>query len=389
MTNSDIAGAGFTVTGADPSAINFANLCGTYYMVGGSGVLSSGSIAKSYIGLPAHYKARVTFFFMKIDAWNNNKVMVTANTIDVSPSPSITFNSSTDSSIMKLCGTTASTEAFRPVDIYFDHNLSNLDLLITTDLPFSTSASWGIWDLSVYINICNLAYCTSCNGPDVFNCLSCVDGTFLQTSPGPSTCESICPDGFFSQSSTNTCPQCDTSCKTCSGPLSTNCLTCLDGTFLLVNGASFTCTQCPAGYWPDTSNNLCSSCDQNCKTCTDGSPFGCASCDPSKYFFDKICYSRCPIGYYGVNDTMTCNNTCPNSTFAYDGSNTCCPCNNCDKCNGFQINECTVCSSNQYLEEGKCVSTCSPDHFINIGNLSCDSKIYLFYNDFFSYKKFN
>ena len=265
-------------------------------------------------------------------------------------------------------------EAVRPIDVIFNHDSISLLLEITTDLTVSpTVASWGIFDLSVLIDTCH-SLCKTCNEASQFDCLSCNDQLFLQVSPGPSSCESLCPEKFYSDVNTNTCLPCSTSCKACSGPLNTNCLTCPSGNFLVISGTSFTCSTCPTGSWPDSTSGVCMSCDPSCLTCSAGTYKDCLGCIGTKCFYDNQCWSKCPDGTFGVNGTMTCETSCPTNTFPYEGSNTCWPCNNCIKCVGIADNQCTVCPKGQLLEEGKCVNSCSLTHFVKPANASCDSK---------------
>ena len=381
MSNSYVAGNNFIVTNGE--AGNLANYCGSsyyssYYILGGPnnvGEVPLTSIEKNYTGLPPHYQARVTFFFIKIDNWNNNSLIFKVDNKVILTN--LYFNATTDSSVMKICGDSTYTEARRPVDLLFNHSNAYLHLIITTDLPLTvTRASWGIYDLSVTLLECSLTYCLTCSGPTPSDCLSCVNGLFLQ-STAPSTCESICPDGYYSDQINNNCDICDSSCKKCSGASSSECLSCNTGKYLSVSGTSFQCISvCPVGYYGD-SDNVCQKCDSTCKTCNGGTQQSCIDCDLPRYLLDNQCFSNCPGSYYGENTTATCIQECPSGTFPYEASKICGPCNNCLKCNGFAINKCTVCASNQYLQEGICVTSCSMDHYVNPGNFSCDSNKYI------------
>ena len=366
--------AGFSVVNA--ATTDYANSCSSYYVVGGPGVLGSlGSIKKSYTGLQAHFKARITFFFLKIDDWNNNQVIVTADTISIPTN--LFFSSSDDSSIMKLCGTATHTEAVRPVDLVFSHSNSNLDLEITTDLAVpASSASWGIYDLTVLLDICNTLFCITCSGPTASDCLSCISGFFLQNIPGPSNCESTCPDGFYSDTATKTCLPCGSDCIKCSGPSSNECLSCPSGTYLLIANGAGTCTnQCPTTHFTSLDEGICQSCDSTCKSCNGGTTKHCLSCDLPKYLLGNQCFNQCPDIYFGDNSTAKCVEECPEQTFPYNISKICCPCNGCKSCDGFGENECTSCNSVQFLEGSSCVSSCSQGYILNVQNASCDGNI--------------
>lgn len=364
---------GFTVSGA--ASADYGKPCSTYYLAGGPLNMGAGSyIEKMYSGLAAHFRARVTFFFVKVDSWNGESVLVYQDGSSVATS--LTFSATEDSSVMKLCGNSGSSEAIRPVDLVFLHSSSSLTLKITTSLAGAASAaSWGIYQLTVSIDTCNSVYCTSCSGPTASDCLSCISGLFLQAA-GPSTCESLCPDGFYSDSSTNTCPNCNTACKKCSGPSANECLSCNAGKYLLVQAGTSQCVDsCPSTHYPDNDNN-CMPCDTTCATCSGSLPTNCKSCSLPRYYIDGQCVLQCPGAYFGENSTATCIRDCPDQTFGYSVSKICCPCNNCLKCSGFGSNQCISCTGTLLIQETTCVTTCSSDFFYNQANSSCDGRIF-------------
>lgn len=223
------------------------------------------SISKLYTGIPYHYQARITFMFMKIDLWSNNKLLVSIDSIQVF---SLAFSPTEDTSVMKLCGTTSEPEALRRIDILSPHYSPTLTIKIYTDLTTS-GGSWGIYDYSISISYCHML-CKTCNGPLSSHCLSCNFGLYLQSPLGPSTCEPLCPDGLFSEGSSLTCNPCHAECAKCFGPSNHECLGCVDSMFLLkLNETDSYCIQeCPIEYF--TIVNICSHCDMSCKTCVGG-----------------------------------------------------------------------------------------------------------------------
>lgn len=369
MTNLDITSLGFTINNSFTS--NYANDCSPYYIIGGPGTFgSSSSIQKSYNSIPAHFRVRITFFFLKIDNWNNNKLIVTVDGVSIPTN--LLFSSNMDSTVRKLCGTTSIPEALRPVDLIFSHNSSNLDLIITTDLTAAASqASWGIYKLSLTFDKCSL-YCKTCQSFSSYDCLSCIPGLILQNNSGPSTCQSICPDGFYSDIITNTCSACNLLCSKCLGPSSNECITCPTGTLLLFAGSTSQCvSKCPNTHF-ENSDRVCQLCDSKCKTCF-GTYSNCLTCSLPDYFIDNNCVSICPGNYFGDNSTATCVKNCPKPNFPYAVTKICVPCyNDCLECIGFGSNECTLCNSNKMFEEGSCVSSCSANHFLNVANSSCE-----------------
>lgn len=139
--------------------------------------------------------------------------------------------------------------------------------------------------------------------------------------------------------------KCDTSCATCNGPTSANCLTCTDSTKTVVSG---TCVcDFASGYFLDSSNVCTLDCGSAIQ---DNFTYKCvSSCGFPNYFIYtdnsgvKSCLVNCPTNYYkktvsGVKscvldcyDTaqttitlnqfkfnssdLTCYNVCPNNTF--------------------------------------------------------------------------
>ena len=91
---------------------------------------------------------------------------------------------------------------------------------------------------------------------------------------------------------------CHSSCKTCSGPLENNCLTCDDtdeqNPFYLYNGKCL--NQCPEGTFITTDDNgkkICQNCHKNCKTCEgsgNADDMKCSSCPDNNIKYLKNCY---------------------------------------------------------------------------------------------------
>jgi hypothetical protein len=83
--------------------------------------------------------------------------------------------------------------------------------------------------------------------------------------------------------SRNYCFQCDSSCLTCKGSSSSQCISCVAGRYL-----SF-------GY--------CLTCSPSCLTCSTSST-NCTSC--SNILLNNKCYNTCPDGYFAITtNTVT------------------------------------------------------------------------------------
>lgn len=239
-----------------------------YHIVGGVSFFGKDTVfTKTYNSLDKHFRARITFYLLKIDNWNNNLLIK----VDTNIEKTVKIDPTQESSITKICGDSNTPESLKQIDAVFPHSNDIMKIQITTDLTTTTPLGyWGIYDLSVSIDKCDQTKCLTCSNPTTLDCLSCQknNGIYLKSPPGPSECVDICPDGTYPDSTSFQCENCHTNCKICNGPNPTNCLGCLTGKFLLKTGTDFTCeSQCPTGYFPDVINNLCSKCDVSCTEC--------------------------------------------------------------------------------------------------------------------------
>ena len=147
--------------------------------------------------------------------------------------------------------------------------------------------------------------CETCSGSSATNCLSCYTGKYLLTANN--SCVSCNVNGYYKDISTQTCKTCDTTCETCSGASDTNCLSCYSGKYLLASNNS--CVSCDAnGYYKNTSTQTCKVCDPSCQTCTGAAATNCLSCYAGKYLFtaNNSCVSCTGDGVYIDSGTQTC-----------------------------------------------------------------------------------
>lgn len=97
-----------------------------------------------------------------------------------------------------------------------------------------------------------------------------------------STCVSDCGAGLYKNTLTNICTPCNTACKNCTGPSTSECTECepLLGFFLWAE--QNTCTRkCPSNLFGNSVSGICEPCD-NCKTCV-SSKSRCTSCENGTY----------------------------------------------------------------------------------------------------------
>lgn len=160
--------------------------------------------------------------------------------------------------------------------------------------------------------------CVTCDGPASYNCLSCDTNAFLMVNW--QTCLSQCPSGYYEDATTNTCMSCfqgsstSEACESCTGPLSTDCTSCFDGTYFLpVDG---TCVRsCPVIGWY-AGVRVCLSCflpsskssERACLTCRGSQSTDCLSCPHEIYYYmpNSTCLFNCPYGYFKDNSTFSC-----------------------------------------------------------------------------------
>lgn len=138
-----------------------------------------------------------------------------------------------------------------------------------------------------------------------------------------------CSIGFY-DNGVQLCVACHPSCRTCSGPLATDCTSCLDSatSFRINNVAIGGNCPCQANYYHNAVP-ICAACHPSCLTCSLGNlSTQCDSCDTT--------WNRNTVG-----------STCPCNTYFYDdGTHVCKACHHsCQTCNGITANDCLSCNA--------------------------------------------
>ncbi|EAR90508.3 zinc finger lsd1 subclass family protein (macronuclear) [Tetrahymena thermophila SB210] len=252
-------------------------------------------------------------------------------------------------------------------------------------------------------NLCKVcdSSCLTCNGSQSSNCTSCRQGLFLQNNQ----CKQICNGSYFGESVTKTCQACDQSCKTCDGPNSNNCLSCQAPKFYQQT-SKICVSQCNQNQFQDTNNQICSSCDPSCATCSGPSNFNCLSCSLNQFLYLNQCVTNCPVKFYNNvlsnqcslcdSSCYTCNGSTSNNCLSCElqryfdpqsskcltscnsnqyhdvNSNKCIFCDpSCLTCNGPQISNCTSCISGQFLQNNQCKSSCDGSYFGDTVTKTC------------------
>ncbi|KAM6289408.1 proprotein convertase subtilisin/kexin type 5-like [Aegotheles albertisi] len=184
--------------------------------------------------------------------------------------------------------------------------------------------------------------CVTCTGKRSSQCLSCKPGWYRQGKG----CVNQCPAGYFAQNSTGSCERCHKGCKECMGPQPTDCLFC-DTYFYLLHSKNKCVSSCPEYYYESRDNNVCERCHPSCRTCEGKGALSCTSCVWSYSLLGGMCTSDCFVGEYKVQETsgQECER-CDSS---------------CTECKGPGPLNCTVCPASMqlYLEESRCLPCCS------------------------------
>jgi proprotein convertase subtilisin/kexin type 5 len=214
--------------------------------------------------------------------------------------------------------------------------------------------------------------CLLCNA----NCLTCVTTSSYCLTCGFSTiganlylhvssCLLTCPDGYYANSVGNTCDPCHYGCATCTGPLLTNCTVCSDynnsGTIVTYYKivAATTCdVSCPGGQFINSkAPNSCAYCDNSCISCSISS--------------SNCTINACASGYYYLPSTSNCLSTCPNNYYANNSTGICTVCSaGCQLCYGGSLTTCTQCqitASNvsyfKIIDINTCTTVCPPGQY--------------------------
>jgi len=193
--------------------------------------------------------------------------------------------------------------------------------------------------------------CKACGGPGSTDCVSCPAAGTPFFDAG--TCVSVCPSGKYA-SANNACVVCDSLCSECSDGTATGCTNCLTGgAFDSIAG---TCTySCPIGQFLHSDGLRCANCDSTCRTCIAAG--SCTSCDTGSTF--------------PVYHSDACISVCPDGTHA-DSSSRCQACDaSCATCLGGTATDCIACdSATPYKHGSTCLAACPTGSYAG-GNSEC------------------
>ncbi|KAL4495998.1 hypothetical protein ABPG72_015420 [Tetrahymena utriculariae] len=312
----EISGTGLSYSGfqgynANPSRA-MTTVCGGKSLLGGAYLSSSNSyINKNFNGLAPHWTVLVGYTLYKIDNWNNESIqMIVDGQVKTTTTRTLTDGTS------NICGRVSFKDQIIQVTQNFTHTATSLNLKISSTLastPFVES--YGIREMFILVDYC-ISNCAVCNAQ---GCTKCQTNLYLYNYQ----CVSQCPSGYAPDTS-QTCQPCDATCLTCSFPQSsTTCKTCKRNKYLNPNNSCQSlflennqCVQqCSQSNFVKPNTNICYQCDSSCQTCSGPSSEECLLCSSNQILLNSKCYSECPPKYYTYQEQQTkecklCNHQC-------------------------------------------------------------------------------
>jgi hypothetical protein len=250
-------------------------------------------VQATFSSLQTHFQVRVMFvhYFLASNANENIQISLDGSTNNV---PLVGDLSGSNNPAFS-CG--PNTNALKTmVDQSYPHSASSLTLRLLTTDSSGNGFWWGVKEVVVAIRLCNSS-CSSCNGYSSSNCLTCSDVNRIATYPGYSgTCKCYGASSYAQ--------------------------------LMYEEGSAFSCVSiCPSvpveTFGDNATRSCLSQCPSNSYAYTD--LYRCwADCPTTSLvsaqllFRDKVywrCVTNCPPeAPYGNADDRTCYTTCPNTT---------------------------------------------------------------------------
>ena len=153
---------------------------------------------------------------------------------------------------------------------------------------------------SVCLDHCSLGFYPNSSTK---SCLAC-DPACTECFGGTNHNCTVCESGYYLTS--NSCLPCGSNCTTCQDGTATGCLTCKDGYFNQPTPDVGVCLDnCSTiGFYPNTFTKNCSECDVACSECTGAGPSSCNTCNVAYYMTnDHVC-----VKFTSCNSASDCEN---------------------------------------------------------------------------------
>ncbi len=245
----------------------------------------------------------------------------------------------------------------------FGERYTRLDTKPTTDsryfrlakldyLVFSDSASDTIY---FYEKQPCHSSCATCSGANSNQCLSCPIGSILSGT----TCTPCAPVQYLSDALSdppNTCTPCQATCSSCVEAI--KCTACLIGRYL--DTTTYLCVAvCPVCFYPDDTSNSCLPCPDGCESCLTAPPL-CNQCSPGLYFGTNNSCTLCNgdgLITFGSN-CVSCHGSC--KSCAGQSSGLCTSCHGSNALINTNPGSCGICTGANYIDPSSICRSCDP-----------------------------
>ena len=227
----------------------------------------------------------------------------------------IIFMSPGSTSVTPFTSTCGNTDIKNYRVTKFAAMTNNTINLISRNLTSPTPVSYGYFGLrnfSLVLELCNetCSACVSAGNP----CSVCVPNA---VKPTRTALYCICPVGYYWVYCTLPCNyqclQCPMHCLSCNS--ATQCTSCITNYFLTSDGQCL--SSCPINTYVYGLN--CLNCDASCRSCSGGMVWDCVTCSSGLVIYKGQCVTTCPnrtfnysivINSYSQNVCVDCDSSC-------------------------------------------------------------------------------
>lgn len=104
----------------------------------------------------------------------------------------------------------------------------------------------------------------------------------------------------------------------------------------------------------------------------------CSSCKSPKFLnSDGSCAEKCSVPLFGLASSAKCEEVCPAKYFTDTVTRLCVACySTCKSCSSGLETGCIECEVSYVLQSGVCVLKCGVDHYFDVVNNYCKSKMH-------------
>jgi len=257
-----------------------------------------------YDNLPMpHTRIHFSFLVRPIDTWeNNDRFAIQFDNLPILQG--ITFDTVANYSGESVCGNPNGID-FPPFRVIVDlpHNTSNITVTVFSDLNNQAhDESFGFRDIDMlFFNVAS----------DIIDPINQTLCAIANVTLPDKWCPCLASNYYMEPVMSGNCYPCDNDCRSCSGPLINQCLSCYPGKYR------------------HAPTSTCQFCDISCVTCSAAGPNACTACIRGYFLTSQNnCVGSCPLPLVQspLSNTDRCYSPCPSNYVYWNG--TCI--NNCD-----------------------------------------------------------